>query len=69
MTRISALFAATAMAILPLSAFAQTAATAPSKPAATVSDAKAPVHPKTATLHSHRVKTGAHAKAAEPAKS
>ena len=69
MTRISALFAATALAILPLSAFAQTAATAPAKPAATMPDAKAPVQPKTAALHSHHVRTGAHAKAAEPAKS
>ena len=70
MTRISALFAATAMAILPLSAFAQTAATAPAKPAAAaVSDLKTPMQPKTSEPHSHRAKAGVPAKVAEPAKS
>lgn len=69
MTRISSLFVATSLAILPLSAFAQTAATAPAKPAASVSDAKTPVQPKTSELHSHHVKAGAPAKVAEPAKS
>ncbi len=69
MTRISSLFVATSLAILPLSAFAQTAATAPAKPVASVSDLKTPVQPKTSELHSHRVKAGVPAKAAEPAKS
>lgn len=73
MTRISTLFVATTLAILPLSAFAQTAATAPTKTtAAVVSDAKTPVQPTRTDMHSlnnHHDKTGVPAKSAEPTKS
>ncbi len=78
MTRIASLFVATTLAILPLSAFAQTSTTAPATvppgkaTAATMTDAKAPVSPKKAELHSlnnHHQKNAAPAKSAEPTKS